>query len=344
VKTKERFLNALRHRPVDRPPVAAVTTGITVEMMERVGIFWPEAHRQADQLAGLAEAIHLCTDTECIKLPFCMTVEVEALGAPVDYRTFDTIPTETRHIWNHPDQLAIPEDFFDRERVPVVLRAISTLRRRYDDEIPIVTSIVGPFSLASKLFGFENFLTWMITRPEWVHGVMAALTPLATRYARAQVEAGADAIVIGEAGCSGDLISPTFYRDFVAPYHSQLCPAIPAPTLLHICGKSTRHTEYIAGTGATAYTFDEGVNANIARRNLQGRVALIGYVPTVTVLLNGTPEDVYRSAFECLETGVDVLAPGCAMAPHTPLANIAAMVEGLRDWSRARTAPPQTPD
>ena len=110
---------------------------------------------------------------------------------------------------------------------------------------------------------------------------------------------------------------------------------------MHICGKSTRHTEYIAATGATGYTFDEGVNISIARQNLQGRVALIGYVPAVTVLLNGTPEDVYRSAFECLDHGVDVLAPGCAMAPHTPLANIAAMVEALRDWSRARAALPQ---
>lgn len=338
MKTKDRFFAALRRQPVDRPPVAAVTTGVTVEMMERSGIFWPEAHRQAEQLAGLAETVHLYTDTEAIKLPFCMTVEVEALGAPIDYRTRDTIPTETRHIWDHPDQLHLPADFFDRDRVPVVLAAISTLRRRYDDEVPIVTSIVGPFSLASKLFGFENFLTWLITAPDWVHQVMAALTPLAIRYARAQVEAGADAVVIGEAGCSGDLISANTYRDFIAPYHRQLCPAIPAPTILHICGKSTRHTRYIADTGATAYNFDEGVDPVIARQNLGG-TALSGYVPTVKVLLNGAPEDVFQSALACLDAGVDLLTPGCALAPHTPLANIAAMVEALRHWTSARPAP-----
>ncbi|RPI35783.1 MAG: hypothetical protein EHM67_13375, partial [Hyphomicrobiaceae bacterium] len=147
MQTKQRFLNALRGQPVDRPPVACVATGITVEMQERRGIFWPEAHRVAPALAGLAEAIHLYTDTECIKLPFCMTIEVEALGAPVDYRTRDTIPTETHHIWNHPDELHLPGDFFDRGRVPVVLAAVSELRRRYDSEVPIVASIVGPFSL-----------------------------------------------------------------------------------------------------------------------------------------------------------------------------------------------------
>jgi [methyl-Co(III) methanol-specific corrinoid protein]:coenzyme M methyltransferase len=336
MQTKERFINALYGRPVDRPPVACVATGITVEMQERRGIFWPEAHRRAESLAGLAEAIHLFTDTECIKLPFCMTVEVEALGANVDYRTKDTIPTETHHIWNHPGELKIHADFFDRGRVPVVLNAVSELRRRYDQEVPIVASIVGPFSLASKLFGFDNFLVWIVQQPEWVHTVMEALTPLATRYAQALVEAGADAIIVGEAGSSGDLISGAMYGSFIAPYHAQLCPAIPAPTILHICGKSTRHTKHIADTGATAYNFDEGVDIHAARQNMSGRVRLTGWVPTVKVLLNGTPDDAYASAITCLEAGVDVLTPGCALAPHTPIGNIQAMVAAVHDWNNRR--------
>ena len=334
---KARFLRALNQQPVDRPPVAAVATGITVPLMEKVGIFWPEAHGEPDKLAGLAESIHLYTDIECIKLPFCMTVEVEALGASIDYRTIDTLPTEMGHIFNHPDELVIPEDFFDRGRVPTVLKAVTQLRKRYDNEIPIVTSIVGPFSLAAKLFGFDNFLTWLITDPDWVHQIMAKLTPLALKYASAQVEAGADAIIIGEATCSGDLISPKTYRDFIAPYHAKLCPNIPAPSILHICGKSTGHIPYLAETGASSYSFDEGVDIHVACEHLKGKVALAGYVPTVKVLLFGTPEQVYASSMECLDNGVDLLTPGCAMAPHTPLENIAAMTQAVRDWAASKT-------
>ncbi len=331
---KDRLLNALRRQPVDRVPVAAVATGITVEMQDKVGIYWPQAHGDVEQLAGLAESIHLYTAIECIKLPFCMTVEVEALGAEVDYRTRDTVPTEKHHVFSQPDELVIPENFFDRARVPVVLKAITKLRKKYDAEIGIIASIVGPFSLAEKLFGFDHFLEWIITRPEWIHQAMQQLTPLAIRYACAQVEAGADAIILGEAGCSGGLISPHTYRDFILPYHQQLCAAISAPTIMHICGKSTRHTPYIAETGTTVYNFDEGVDVQIARKNLAGKVGLTGYVPTVTVLLNGTPDEVYQSAWECLENGVDVLTPGCALAPHTPLANIAALTQAADDWGR----------
>ncbi len=334
MESKERFLNALYRRPVDRIPVAAVATGITVEMMTKRGIFWPAAHRDAAQLAGLAESIHLYTETECIKLPFDMAVEVEALGAPIDYRTLDTLPTETRSICQRPDDLCLPEDFFDRGRVPTVLHAVNTLRRRYDAEIAIVSSIVGPFSMAEKIFGFDNFLTWIIDHPEWVRAAMTTLTPLAIRYAQAQVEAGADAIIIGEAGCSGDLISHKTYRDLIAPYHTELCSAVSAPTILHICGKSTRHTQFIGSTGTTAYNFDEGVDIATAHTHLDGKVALTGSVPTVKVLLNGTPDDVYRSAIECLDRGIHMLTPGCAMAPHTPLENIAAMTHAALDWSK----------
>lgn len=338
MNTKERFLNVFAGKPVDRPPVAAVATGITVGLMEKCGIYWPEAHKDPDLLAGLAESIYLYTDIECIKLPFDMAVEVEAIGAEVNYRTIDTTPTEVGHLFDHPDQLTIPEDFFDRGRVPIVLNAISKLRKKYDDEVAIVTSIVGPFALAAKLFGFNNFLMWIITNPDWVHRIMQALTPLAIKYATAQVEAGADAVIIGEATCTGDLISAATYRDFIMPYHKELCPAIPAPDIMHICGKSTGHLPYIAQTGTACYNFDEGVDIKEAVKHLKGKVVISGYVPTVSVLLNGTPEDVYKATIECLDNGVELLTPGCAMAPHTPLENIAAMTQAVHDWGREHAA------
>lgn len=332
MNTKERFMKALILQPVDRPPVGAVATGITVEMMEKVGIFWPEAHGDPDLLAGLAESIWLHTDTECIKLPFDMAVEVEALGASIDYRTIDTPPTETEHIYSHPDDINIPDDFFDRGRVPIVLNAISKLRKHYDGEVPIITSIVGPWALGAKLFGFNDFLIWVITNPDYLHEIMEKLTPLALKYANAQVDAGADAVIIGEATCTGDLISPDTYRDFIAPYHSQLCPNIKAPDILHICGKSNNHVPYIANVGTNCYNFDEGVDIEVAVEHLKGKVAIAGSVPAVDVLLNGTEHEVYQSTVACLESGVDIVTPGCAMSALTSIANINAMAKAVHEW------------
>jgi len=340
--TKKRFLNALRGQAVDRPPVAAVVTGITVPMMEEAGAFWPEAHSNVDQLVTLAETIWLRHSIECIKLPFDMAVESEVLGATMEWGSLDILPTELGSAYNHPDELSIPADFFDRGRVPTVLAAIGRLRRRYDSEVAVVSSIVGPFTLGAKLFGFDNFFTWLITDPDYIHPIMEKLTDLAIRYAAAQVQAGADAILIGEASCSGMLISPDTYRDFVVAHHARLCATITVPNILHICGRTAKQIPHLLKTGVTAYSFDEGAKIEIVQPLLKGKIAMVGYVPTVGTLLDGQPEDVYRAAVDCLQHGVDVLAPGCSLPPHTSSANIAAMVQAAQDWTPAPAGAPAT--
>ena len=344
MNTKERFMNALRLQPVDRPPVAAVVTGITVDMMEKTGVFWPEAHRDVDQLAALAASVWEVSGIECIKLPFGMTVEVEIFGAPIDFGTRDTLPSEVAHIYDHPDELVIPKNFMDSGRVPTVLAAISKLHQRYKDEVAIVSSIVGPFATAAKLFGFDNLFPWIITNPDYVRQILDELKELSIQYANAQVEAGADAILIGEATCSGDLISPDTYANFVADLHTEICAEIQAPSILHICGNSTYHIPHIARTGVACYSFDEGLNLEMAREHLKGKVALAGYVPTVEVLLQGTPELVYQASLECLGNQVDILAPGCSLPQHSSLENIAAMVQAVKDWAASEEVRANVPD
>ncbi|MGB9938694.1 uroporphyrinogen decarboxylase family protein [Methanosarcina sp.] len=44
-------------------------------------------------------------------------------------------------------------------------------------------------------------------------------------------------------------------------------------------------------------------------------------------MLFGTPASVKAEAKQCLSEGVEILAPGCRIAPRTPLANLRALVE-----------------
>ena len=218
---------ALRGAAVDRPPVAGVVTAITVHMMEAVGVRWPEAHGDAGQLARLAAAAWEVGRLECIKLPFDMSVEFEALGGRVDYGSYDTSPQDAGHVYDEPVP-ALPLDrFLDQGRVPVVLNTIAALRHRYDTEVAIISSIVGPFTLATKLFGFDNLFAWIALAPEKAEMCLAATAPLCRHYAQAQLAAGADAILIGEAASSGDLISWRVYRDLIAPQHRESARRLP---------------------------------------------------------------------------------------------------------------------
>ena len=46
-----------------------------------------------------------------------------------------------------------------------------------------------------------------------------------------------------------------------------------------------------------------------------------------------SPEDVKEAAREQIEMGLDILAPGCAVAPGTPTENLLAMVEVAQEYT-----------
>jgi uroporphyrinogen-III decarboxylase len=77
-------------------------------------------------------------------------------------------------------------------------------------------------------------------------------------------------------------------------------------------------------------SFDKKTDVQEAVKQLKGRVALIGYVPT-SLLLEGTPDEVYASSKECIKAGVDVLNAGCAWPADIPNENVRAMVRAAKE-------------
>ena len=58
-----------------------------------------------------------------------------------------------------------------------------------------------------------------------------------------------------------------------------------------------------------------------------GKTSLIGNLSSSGVMLTGTCEEIKAEARKCLERGIDILAPGCGIAPKTPIKNLRALVE-----------------
>jgi [methyl-Co(III) methanol-specific corrinoid protein]:coenzyme M methyltransferase len=321
----ERLLQVVNQQPVDRAPVIGLTSVVTVALMQAAGTRWPDAHHDPEGMVRAGGAAHDQLGLESVKLPFDMAVEAGALGASIDYGSAATLPKILTPRFESPDQFVVPDDILDRGRFPVVLEAVRLARKRYQDAAPVITSALGPFTLSGCLFGVETLLIWMIEEPEKVHAAMAAATPLIGRYLRAQYEAGAHVVQIGEPTASGDLISPAQYREFVAPYHQRLVEGLGRPLLTHICGNITRQLPHLAAVGFRGVSFDAKTDVQAARTNLKGKVALIGYVPT-SLLLEGSPAAVRDASLQCLAEGVDALNAGCAVPADTPLDNIRAMI------------------
>lgn len=326
----ERLLQVLAHHKVDRPPVTGLMTAVTIEMMDMVGVKWPEAHHDPAMMVRLAVSAYETCGLESMKLPFDMTVEAGVLGAKIDYGTKDTLPQVKEPLYEDPRELVFREDSMERGRIPIVLEAIRLARKEYGDNIPVVSSIVGPFTLSAMLFGFNNFFCWMLVDQGKYANALKKVTDLCIAYAREQFKAGSHIIQIGEASSSGDLISSEQYGKFVIPYQRELCRALNIPVVVHICGNITGHLQYISMSGMDGISFDKKTDVAEAIRQLKGRVALIGYVPT-SLLLDGTPVEVYDFSKECIRTGVDILNAGCAWPAQISNENVKAMIRAAKE-------------
>jgi len=326
-----RLIDALRCRKTDRAPVTGLMTAVTVELMDKSGASWPEAHADAELMVRLAAAAHEHYGLESMKLPFDMTVEAEALGASPDFGSKSALPQVKRNIFDAPDELRVNRSLLDGGRMPLVLKAVETAKKRYGGVIPVVSSIVGPFTLGTIIFGFENMLIWMISEPDTLESALALTAEIGVMYAKEQENAGSDVIQIGEASCSGDLISGGDYGKYIAKYHKKLCAALSIPTVVHICGNITTHLSYIRETGMSCISMDGKTDVNQAVALLKGHTAIAGYVPTLEILRDGTPGQVYEMSKECIKAGVDVLNAGCAWPPDLRGENVAAMIRAARN-------------
>jgi len=326
----ERLLRVLAHHKVDRPPVTGLMTAVTTEMMDRIGVKWPEAHHDPEMMVKLAASAYETCGLESMKLPFDMTVEAGALGAKINYGTKDILPQIKEPVYGDPKELTPEDHFLKQGRIPIVLEAIRLARKDYGKNIPVVSSIVGPFTLSAMLFGFKKFFHWMLVEQEKYAAVLKKVTDLCIAYSREQFKAGSHIIQVGEASSSGDLISSEQYGRFAAPYQKELCRTIDGPMVVHICGNITGHYQYISRTGMHGISFDQKTDVTEAIRQLKGSVALIGYVPT-SLLLDGTPKEVYEFSKECIRMGVDILNAGCAWPAQISNENVRAMVRAAKE-------------
>ncbi len=187
--------------------------------------------------------------------------------------------------------------------------------------------VEGPLAEYADLRGVESMFMDLIDEPEMYLGAVGPLVDNAIRFARAQVEAGADVIGVGDAVAS--LVSPQMYEQFVLPFEKRLFDAIHeagAAVKLHICGDITNNISLIAKTGCDILDADWMVSLEKARATVGPDVTLCGNFDPTAVLLQGTPQEVAEAARKCIETGGPrfILQPGCEVPPGTPEQNIRA--------------------
>jgi MtaA/CmuA family methyltransferase len=325
---KRRFLTALLGGKPDRIPVGNVVSVATVDQMQQVDAWFPEAHSDAELMARLAAAGHMLLGYDTVMPVFSVTQEAAALGCEVDWGQADQMPTVRSNPFAHVDDFTIPQGWLQASSIQVVLKALRLLRERLGDQAVIVGKVMGPWTLSYHMMGMEEFLISTKLDPDRVIRSMDALKQVSLAFAQAQIQAGADIICLAD-HASGGIVSPLAYRDLLLPLHQEIFSAIGAPTVLHCCGNTTDRVKYFAASGVDCYHFESQVDLDSAVAEARGKMTLMGNINNPTVLLQGSLEDVRGACQKAIQAGVQILSPECAVPLITPMENLRALVASV---------------
>jgi [methyl-Co(III) methanol-specific corrinoid protein]:coenzyme M methyltransferase len=322
----------LTHQTPDRMPCFGANSTVTYDQMEKVGAFWPEGHENGEIMAKQAIAAHTVLGFDAVRVPFCQTFEAVALGCTYK-RGKSPEGGEGIPGVDHPppyeldDHPKLPGDFLARGRIPELLKAVRLIKKELGNEIPLVGGIVGPWTIAGSLLDTVPLLKASFKTPEKLRPFLDLAEKAGTALAIALIDAGADVISCEDMTASPELIAPKTYRDYELEYQKRQFEAISVPTILHICGNVDAIVEWMGQTGADALSLEPKTSAQLAREKCGPDVIMMGGVDTATTLFMADPGTVKERCEESIADGVQILAPGCAIAPATPIENLLAMVE-----------------
>ncbi len=318
-------------RKGNRPPVGNPTSIACVELMQACGAFFPEAHLKARVMADLAMAGHELVGFDTVMPEYSVHQESAALGCEIDWGSETRMPDAKTAPHSDFSDVIVPDNILEKPSLRVVLEALSILRREVGGQAAIIGKVMGPWTLSYHMAGTQNFLLQLgLGEKDRINRMLRQLMPVTIAFANAQFQAGADAVVLAD-HATGNLVGPYHYRDYLLPIHREITASVGGPMILHVCGNCLDRLELFAESGVEAYHFEWQVDAKSAVEKIGGRISLIGNLNNAKTLFQGTPEDVYRQARYAIEAGVDIIGPECAIPLTTPLANLRAIPDAVRE-------------
>ena len=346
---KKNLLAVLSGKEVDITPVVSVTQLGIIEAMDKIGVSWPEAHTDAEKMAELGSSLHELVGLECARIPFCLTVEAEAMGAQVDLGGRERIPEVINSPFNTANDIQVPSDFLENGRIPTVLKSTEILKERYNDELPVIIGICGPFTLTGHLLGVENLVRYLKTKPEEIEIAIENSLDACMDYVEALMGVYPDIICVSEPTASPELIDPFQFKTIIKPILEDLAGFIKTKSVLHICGSTQPIFKDMVSIGYDGVSIEEKLDITVAKEEIAkvGKKSaggkslsllggssskIIGNISTSATLFNGSTDEVKENVKKVLDDGVDILAPSCGLAPLSPLNNIQAMIEGRNEY------------
>ncbi|GHU41741.1 methylcobamide--CoM methyltransferase [Clostridia bacterium] len=333
---KERLQRVFQKQAVERSPIicpGGMMNAAIVDVMNQTGHVLPKAHHTAEEMTDLAFAVQEHTGFENFGIPFCMTVEAEALGSDIDFGTLECEPKILTERFPSVKEVSfLPEGAITKNtRAEAIVQSIYTLSKKYPD-VPAIGSLTGPLSTAASIVDPMTFLKQLRREKEDAHKVIDYVSTQLIDYARLMADNGAAAISIADPTATGEILGPKFFDEYAVLYLNKVTDAIHEmglPVIIHICGDVRMVKTGLQKLHGDALSVDAFVDLKSLKQELSG-VTTMGNLSTY-LLEFGSPDKVETNVVHLLQKEIDILAPACGLSTSTPLTNIKAFTATAKE-------------
>ena len=277
---------------------------------------------------------------------------------PDDYIEFEPLGLKMSH---PPDGPAMAAEYLPLERatlgtlripearremrLPLHLEMIRRLKAALGDTVCVTGRIAAPFSAGALVYGIDRWLMAMLDEPELVRDNIAFFVDHQIAFGRAQLEAGADLLWLGDCVAGSSFIGPGQYERFALEPAARVVEAMNAAgglVIYHSAEVSLPHLRLQAGLPPCGINVGEGPRLAVLREALGARRCLLGNFDP-KLLRDGRPGDVAEAAAamvrENLPAGGYIFNTGEGIMENSPAANVEAMMAAVKA-AVSETGPP----
>lgn len=267
-----------------------------------------------------------------------------AMGSTLHYpeHGIDNIEEYILQDYEDWDKMIDPDPYNNKILTPMLEQA-EKLRTRFPD-MQLSTGVVGPLSTAIAIRPIEKVLRDTRKNPEKLRELIALGVDNSLRWVEVFTkEFGAATASISEPVACTDIISRSQFEEFAFPELKRLVNGLKEITgfkpSLHICGHTKGIWEDLKELEISSFSVDDCEDLEEVCEILGDTFPILGNVPPVEVLKQGTIDDVIKSVKDCIRKGATspkgyILATGCQVPIGTPKENLEAFIYAARKYGR----------
>lgn len=342
------FLRALLRQPTEYTPMW---------MMRQAGRFLPEyraTRKEAGSFLGLCKNPDFATEVTlqplarypldaAILFSDILTVP-DAMGLGLYFADGEG-PKFERPLRDEASIMALRVPDIDKE-LRYVTDGVSQIRKALDGSVPLIGFSGSPFTLSCYMVegggssDYARVKTLMYNEPKLMHHILEVTTQSVIAYLNAQIEAGAQAVMIFDSW--GGVLSHSAFHEFSLAYTQRIIDGlikekdgVRIPNVVFTKGGGL-WIESIANTGCDALGLDWTMDIGIARQKVGDKVALQGNLDPAVLFAN--PDAIRREAGKVLDSygygSGHVFNLGHGISQFTDPEHVSALVAAVHELSR----------